>query len=86
MSGSPAPTIELDDLRGLQQPHGPGQHAEDAVGAAGRRQLGRRRLAEEAAVARALVGLEDRELALEAEDRRADDRDLAGGRPASFSR
>ena len=54
----------------------PGQHAEHAVGAAGRRELGRRRLAEQAAVARALVRGEDAELALEAEDRGADDGDL----------
>src|SRR5699024_5585738 len=31
---------ELDDLGGLQQAHRAGQHAEDAVGAAGRRELG----------------------------------------------
>ena len=39
-----------------------------------RRQLGRRRRRVEAAVARALVGHEGRELAVEAEDRRRDDR------------
>ena len=47
---------ELDDLGRLQQAHRARQDAEDAVGAARGRQLGRRRLAEEAAVARALVG------------------------------
>ena len=52
----------------------PGQHAEHAVGAARRRQLGGRRLRIQAAVARALVGDEGRELPVEAEDRRVHDR------------
>ena len=60
---------QLDDLGRLQQAHRARQHAEDAVGAAAGRELGRRRDREEAAVARALVGLEDRQLAVEGEDR-----------------
>src|ERR1700722_15778671 len=67
---------QLDYLGGLQQAHGAGQHAEDAVGSAGWRQLGGWRLAEEAAGAGALVGLEDGELAVEAEDGGGDDGDL----------
>src|SRR5579872_7103223 len=64
---------QLDDLGRLQQTHRAGQHAEHAVGAAGGRELGRRRDREQAAVAGAVVGLEHRELALEAEDRGRDD-------------
>ena len=73
---SPAPVDQLDHLDRLEQAHHAGQHAEHAGGAARRRQLGRRRSRVEAAVARALVGVEDRQLALEAEDRRRDDRGL----------
>ena len=67
---------QLDDLGGLQQAHRAGQHAEHAVGAAGGRELGRRGLAEQAAVAGAVVGLEHRQLAVEAEDRGGHDGDL----------
>ena len=58
----------------------PGQHAEHAALGARRRQLDGRRLREEAAVARAVVRLEDGHLALEAVDRAVDDRDAAPDR------
>src|ERR1041384_5193553 len=60
---------QLHDLDRLQHAHHSGQRAQHAVGAAGRGQLGRRRRRVEAAVAGALVGGEDRDLAVEAEDR-----------------
>ena len=66
---------QLERLARLQRAHDARQHAEHAALGARRRELGRRRLREEAAVARALVRLEDRELALEAEDRGVHDRD-----------
>ena len=66
---------QLERLGRLQRAHDAGQHAEHAALGARRRQLGRRRLREEAAVARALVGLEHGQLALEAEDRGVHDRD-----------
>src|SRR5688572_7321684 len=65
---------ELDRLGGLEHAHDAGQHAEHTGLLARRRLLGRRRLRVEAAVARAAVGREHRELTLEAEDRRVDDR------------
>ena len=72
------PSRSLIASVGLQRAHDPGQHAEHAALGARRRELGRRRLREEAAVARALVRLEDRELALEAEDRGVHDGHAGG--------
>ena len=69
------PERELQRLVGLERADDPGQDAEDAALGAARGQLRRRRLREEAAVARPLLRLEDRRLALEAEDRAVDDRD-----------
>ena len=66
---------QLQGLVRLQRAHDAGQHAEHSALGARRRELGRGRLREEAAVARALERLEDRELALEAEDRGVHDRD-----------
>src|SRR5262249_30118396 len=60
----------------LEQAHRAGEYAEHAVGAAGGRELGWRRLPEQAAVAGALVGLEHRQLPVEAEDRGGHDGDL----------
>jgi len=72
---------QLDHLVRLEQAHDAGQHAQHAVGPARRRQLGRRGLRVEAAVARSLVGDERGELPVEAEDRRVHDRlALAHGR------
>ena len=69
---------ELERLVRLERADDPGQHAEDAALRAARRELGRRRLREEAAVARAARrGVEHRDLALEAEDRAVHDRDAA---------
>ena len=67
---------QLHHLGGLQQAHRAGEHAEHAVGAAGGRELRGGRLAEQAAVAGALVGGEHRQLPVEAEDRCGHDRDL----------
>ena len=66
---------ELERLVRLERADDAGQDAEHAALGARRRELRRRRLRVEAAVARALVGLEDRDLALEAVDRAVDDRD-----------
>ncbi len=66
---------ELQRLGRLERADDARQDAEHAASAARRRELRRRRLGEEAAVAGALLGLEDRELALEAEDRAVDDGD-----------
>ena len=66
---------DLDGLGGLEQAHDAGHDAEHARDRAAGRQLGRRRRGVEAAVARALEGLEHRQLALEAEDRGVHDRD-----------
>jgi len=63
------PEEQLERLTRLQRAHDPRQDAEHAALGARRRQLGRRRLREEAAIARPFVGLEHRQLALEAEDR-----------------
>ena len=60
---------ELDGLERLDRTDDPGEHAEHAGLGARRRQLGRRRLGQQAAVARAVVGLEHRDLTLEPEDR-----------------
>ena len=79
-SGSPMPGRELDRLVRLQRADDPRQHAEHAAFGARRRELGRRRLREEAAVARAFVRLEDGDLALEAVDRAVDDRDVVPDR------
>ena len=57
------------------EPDDPGQHAEHAGLGARRGQLGRRRLGDQAPVAGAVVGVEDGDLALEAEDRPVHDRD-----------
>ena len=69
------PERELDRLVRLERADDPRQDAEHAALGAARRQLGRRRLREQAAVAGALMRLEDGDLALEAEDRAVDDRD-----------
>ena len=66
---------QLERLVRLERADDPRQDAEDAALGAARRELGRRRLGEEAAVAGPLAGREDRRLALEAEDRAVDDRD-----------
>ena len=66
------PDDQLDDLVGLERADDPGQHAEHAALGAGRHQARRRRLREEAAVARPLRSPEDRDLALETEDRAVD--------------
>ena len=71
----------LDRLGRLQQAHHAGHDAEDARDGAARRQLGRRRGRIQAAVARALEGHEDGQLAFEAEHRRMHDGDCrANGR------
>ena len=64
----PMPEQDLERLVGLEQAHDPGHDAEDAGHGAAGRELGRRRRRVEAAVARALVRDERRELALEPED------------------
>ncbi len=74
-SGSPTPSASFSASFAWSEPTMPGQHAEHAALGARRRELGRRRRREEAAVARALVRLEDRHLALEAVDRAVHDRD-----------
>ena len=79
-SGSPSPSDELQRLVRLERADDPGQHAEDAALGAARRQLGRRRGGEEAAVARAVAGLEHGHLALEAVDRAVDERDVVPDR------
>ena len=79
-SGSPISRGQLDRLVRLQRADDPRQHAEHAALGARRRELGRRRLGEEAAVARAVVRLEDGDLALEAVDRAVHDRDPAPDR------
>ena len=66
---------QLQRLVRLQRADDAGQDAEDASLGAARRQLGRRRLGEEAAVAGPGPGGEHRDLPLEAEDRAVDDRD-----------
>src|SRR2546430_1220417 len=62
------PEQQLDRLRGLKRADDSGQNAENPGLRARRRELGGRWLGKEAAVARTLEGLEDRDLALEAED------------------
>ena len=71
---------ELQRLVRLQRADDARQHAEHAAFGAARCELGRRRLREEAAVARTLVRLEDRHLALEAEDRAVHDGDVVEDR------
>src|SRR5207245_1435817 len=73
---------ELQRLVRLQRADDAGQDAEDTALRARRRELGRRRLWKEAAVAGALVRLEDRDLALEAVDRTVHDRDPVPDRRA----
>ena len=60
---------QLDRLGGLQGADGAGQHAQHAALGAGGHQPGRRRLGEQAAVARAAFGVEHAHLPVEAEDR-----------------
>src|SRR3954471_16037574 len=60
---------QLERLVRLQRADDPGQDAEHTALRAARRELRRRRRRKEAAVAGALVRLEDGGLALEAEDR-----------------
>ena len=79
-SGSPMPSASLSASFACSEPMMPGQHAEHAALGAARRELRRRRLREEAAVARALVRLEDGDLALEAVDRAVHDRDVVQDR------
>src|SRR6185503_12915933 len=66
---------ELQRLVGLERADHAREDAEDAAFGAARCELRRRRLWKEAAVAGALVRLEDGHLALEAEDRAVHDRD-----------
>src|SRR5579884_3116546 len=70
------PERQLERLVRLQRADDARQHAEHAALGARRRQLRRRRLREEAAVAGPLTRLEDRHLALEAVDRAVHDRDV----------
>src|SRR6201989_1194992 len=67
---------ELERLARLERADDPRQDAEHATFGAARRELRRRRLREEAAVAGALVRLEHRGLPLEAVDRAVDERDV----------
>ena len=67
----------LQDLDGLQGAEDAGDRAEDARGLAAGNEVGRRGVAEEAAVARVAgseIRLEGRELALERRQRRRDQR------------
>ena len=79
-SGSPIPSASFSASFAWIEPITPGQHAEHAALGAARRELRRRRLREQAAVARALVRLEDGDLALEAVDRAVDDGDAVPDR------
>ena len=74
VSRSPMPSASLSASFAWSEPMMPGQDSEHAALGAARRELRRRRLWEEAAVARPLAGLEDGHLALEAEDRAVDRR------------
>src|SRR5205814_5281439 len=67
------PERELERLARLQRADHARQRAEHAALGARRRELGRRWRGEEAAIARAGAGLEDRYLTLEAVDRAVDD-------------
>ena len=69
------PEQDLEHLVGLEHPHDPGHDAQDAGHGAAGRELGRRRGRIQAAVARALVRHERRQLALEPEHAGVDDRD-----------
>ena len=69
------PERQLERLVRLDRADDAREHAQHAALGAARGELGRRRLREEAAVARALERLEDGRLALEAVDRPVDDRD-----------
>ena len=60
---------ELQSFRGLDRAHDSGQHAQHAAFGAGRNQSRRGRFGIQAAVARAAGSAENRDLALEAEDR-----------------
>src|SRR5947207_3212985 len=66
---------ELDRLERLDRSDDAGQHAEHAGLGARRRELRRRRLGQEAPVARSVVRIEDGDLSLEPEDRSVHDRD-----------
>src|SRR4029078_348567 len=70
----------LDGLGALERAEHTGQQPEHTALGAARRQLGRRWLWKQAAVARARAGLEDRQLALEAEDRAVHHRESAPDR------
>ena len=80
VSVSPAPMISLIASLACSEPDDARQHAEDAALGAARRQLGRRRRGIEAAVAGALVRVEDGDLALEAVDRAVHDGDVVPDR------
>ena len=79
-SGSPIPSASLSASFACREPIDARKDAEHAALGAARGQLGRGRLREEAAVAGALVRLEDRHLALEAEDRAVHDGDAVPDR------
>ena len=66
---------QLDRLERLDRSDDARQDAKDACFRAARCELGRRWLRDHAPVARAVVGVEDRDLPLEAEDRAVHDRD-----------
>src|SRR5690242_4333135 len=71
----PDPEQELQDLGRLEQPDEPGQDAQHPRLGAGGREVGRRRLGVETAVAWAVARPEGRDLPLEAVDRAVDVRD-----------
>ena len=74
------PEQELERLVRLQRPDDPGQDAEHAALGAARRELGRGRGWGRGSVARALAGVEDGHLALEAVDRAVHHRDVVPDR------
>ena len=80
ISGLPIPSASFSVSFACSEPMIARQDAEHAALGARRRELGRRRLREEAAVARPLLRLEDRHLALEAVDRAVDDRHVVPDR------
>src|SRR5262245_17893084 len=68
---------QLERLVRLDRADDSGEHAEDTALGAARRELRRRRLREEAPVARTYARVEERDLPLEAEDRAVYDGDAA---------